>query len=80
MSEEKTLNIYDSGRVNQKTGKTYKNIVLKTYLNDVTGEVREGLKAGEHVIVQKVFEKGYEKDHGDYKSYSCLVRYGDEEV
>lgn len=80
MSNEAVLNIYDSGKVNSKTGKTYKNITLKTYLNQVTGEVKQGLKDKEYIIVQKVFEKGYEIDKGDYKSYSCLARYGDEEV
>ena len=80
MSEEQVLDVYDSGKVNQKTGQTYKNIYLKTKVDKATGEVFQGLKAGHHIVVQKVFEKGYEFKGEDYSSFSCLVKYGDHEV
>lgn len=77
---ETQLNIIDSGVLNKKTGKNYLNINLISRFDKVTNVVTEGIPVGDHIIVQKVFEKGYENVKPNYTIYSCLVRYKDQEV
>ncbi len=74
------LEILDSGVKNKKTGKNYLNINLINRFDKVTGEVTKGIAVGNHIVVQKVFEKGYENIKPNYTIYSCLVRYKGEEV
>jgi len=74
------LEILDSGILNKKTGKNYLNINLTNRFDKVTGEVTKGIPVGDHIIVQKIFEKGYKNEKPNYTIYSCLVRYKGEEV
>ena len=74
------LDILDSGILNKKTDKNYLNINLINRFDKVSGEVTKGIAVGNHIIVQKVFEKGYENIKPKYTIYSCLVRYKGQEV
>lgn len=65
---EQELNIVENGE--------YNNITLKTRVNRSTGQVSQGLTAGNHIIVVKEdFEEAFEIDKGSYKLYSCKVDY-----
>lgn len=77
---EQTLKIYESEKINAKTGEPYKNIYLKTKLNKMTNTVYEGLTPGNHIIVQKIFAEDKEFPGNGYSSFACNVRYADHEV
>lgn len=80
MAEEQTLEIHT---VTGKNGNEYKNIVLKPTKKQRQAGV-EGLKPEHYIIVEKVFPEGFENitvfDGKENKSYSCKVKYGDDEV
>lgn len=81
---EQELQIYDTGVEDKKNGGTFKNIYLKTKtkVDPSSGDVdvKKGLADGNHVIVQKVFDKGFKIEKPNYTIFSCKVRYKDEEV
>ncbi len=74
------LAIIDSGVKHKKKEGNYLNITLKTWFNKNTEEVTKGIPAGDHIIVKKIFEKGFEIKKSKYSTFSCLVEYKDKEV
>ena len=73
MAEEQKLEIVPNGE--------YNNITLKTRVNKSTGQVSQGLTAGNYITVTK---EGYDEarliDKGSYNLYSCNVEYDGEVV
>jgi len=64
---EQEINIVENGQ--------YKNINLKPKpMKGITG-----IDNGNYIIVEKVFAEGFENEGKFGKSYSCKVRYKDEE-
>ena len=72
---EQELKIYKT----TNNGVDYNNIYLKTKVSKATGEVFEGLKAGNYMEVEKIFAEGLEKNMGSYSFYICKVNYKGEE-
>lgn len=74
--KEVKLNPIDTGKDN-KAGDRIFNLNLKSRLDKATGEYIVGLKAGEFIVVEKVFKGGYETKRKDYSFYSVTVKYDD---
>ena len=80
-TNEANLNITMNGQ--------YKNLILKTRYKKNNGNLvivngqkqveTQGLEDGEFIVVQKVFVEGYENNGKFGVSFSCKVKYKDEE-
>lgn len=66
--------------IKDKQGNDINNLTLKTRVVKATGEVLQGLKVGNHIIVEKIFAEGYKNDRGIYSFYSCKAKYKGVEV
>ena len=60
----------------EKNGRQFKNLNLKTRVSG--GEVIQGMKPGNHVVVKKIkWPEG--RKIGTYPLYSCTIEYKEEE-
>lgn len=57
-----------------KDGEDVFNISLKTKVQK-DGSVMQGLMDGKHIIIEKIFPKGYENKYADYSSFAVNVKY-----
>ena len=60
-----------------KDGQDLYALTLKTKVDNKTGDVMVGLKAGDSIKVQKVFKGGFKNEKFEQPSFGCRVIYDD---
>lgn len=73
MTEEMKLSPVET-KYKTKDGETIYNISLKTKVMK-DGTTMQGLISGKHIILEKIFPKGFENKKSDYSTFSINVRY-----